>query len=205
MNGMTLLKALNNIDDKYIQEAAPADTEIITDIKKTKKRNIVSFVACVATLAAAAAVVIIVGIQKNNTIQQDEDMVTLANPYVYYETLEEAEKAVGFDIAVPEVIGNEKISEIIVIAEDTIEIDYGTDQESVVTIRKAKGSEDISGDYNTYGFEKTISVDGLSVAAKGDNNLIMLLTWQKGEYTYSLNVPEGMTEEQALETLRFID
>ena len=205
MNGMTLLKALNNIDDKYIQEAAPADTEIITDIKKTKKRNIVSFVAGVATLAAAAAVVIIVGIQKNNTIQQDEDMVTLANPYVYYETLEEAEKAVGFDIAVPEVIGNEKISEIIVIAEDTIEIDYGTDQESVVTIRKAKGSEDISGDYNTYGFEKTISVDGLSVAAKGDNNLIMLLTWQKGEYTYSLNVPEGMTEEQALETLRFID
>ncbi len=204
MNSMTLLKALNNIDDKYIQEASEGK-EKAADNSRLKKINIVRYVPWLAAIAAVAAVFITVNIQKDAFAPSDEEAVTVVSPYVYYETLEEAEKAAGFEIAVPEIIDNEKISEIIVIAEDTIEIGFGTDQESVVTIRKAKGSEDISGDYNTYGFEKELSFDGISVKAKGDDDLIKLLTWQNGEFTYSLSSPEGMPEEQAMEIITMIE
>ncbi len=129
----------------------------------------------------------------------------VANPYVYYDTLEEAEKAVGFEITVPETIDNEEVSSIIVISEDLIEIDYGTDSESIMTVRKAKGSEDISGDYTVYGFQKTLSYDGINVIAKGDGDLIKLLTWQKNDFTYALRLPNGMTEENMWELIQSIE
>ncbi len=205
MKGMTLLKALNDIDDKYIQEAGPAGEEKKAGNGRAWKSSIVRYMPGVAALAAAAAIMVTVGIQKNGTISPEGEAVTVVNPYVYYDTLEEAEKAVGFEMTSPEIINDEKISEIIVIAGDTIELRYGTDEDSEVTIRKAKGTEDISGDYNTYGFEKEISVDGISALAKGDGDMIKLLTWQKGGFTFALHAAKGMTEEQVMDIINLIE
>ncbi len=205
MKGMTLLKALNNIDDKYIQEAEPTGEEKNAAKGSARKSSIVRYVSGFAAVAAVAAVAITVGIHRNGIISSDEEAVTVVNPYVYYDTLEEAEKAVGFEMTSPEIINKEKISEIIVIAGDTIELRYGTDDGSSVTIRKAKGAEDISGDYNTYEFEKALTIDNISVSAKGDDDLIKLLTWKKGEFTFALNSPKGMTEEQVMDIINLIE
>ena len=204
MNGMTLLKALNNIDDRFIQEAASIDIGKTDDVRKLKKSNIIKYMVGMAAMAAAV-VLITVGIQRKDTDVQDENMVGVVNPYVYYDTLAEAEKAVGFEITVPECFDDVKISEIIVIAGETIEIDYGEDKQSAVTIRKAKGSDDISGDYNTYGFERILSIADMRVTVKGDDDLIKLLTWQNGDFTYSMCLPMGMTEKQVMEIIPVIE
>lgn len=58
-----------------------------------------------------------------------------------------------------------------------------------LTYRKAKGTEDISGDYNSYTYENTIEVFGKKVTLKGsDKDKISLAIWNDGTYAYSIMV-----------------
>ena len=68
-----------------------------------------------------------------------------------------------------------------------IQVFYG-DKDREVCIRKAPGTEDISGDYNRYAENNTVTIKGHSVTTKGDNGQICLATWVDNGYTYSISV-----------------
>ena len=121
---------------------------------------------------------------------QGEGNMQIANPLEEYGadagSLEKAQEAVGFTIAIPESI---KAENYVVINGTILEIDFDGGY-----VRKAKGSEDISGDYNEYEKTEAADVDGKEVTFKGNGGKTMLAIWADGDYTYCIGVSAGKSE-----------
>lgn len=78
---------------------------------------------------------------------------------------------------------------------DFAEIDYTGDGQSL-SYRKARGTEDISGDYNEYQNEKHLTITGLDVLLKGNSEKYTLVSWTDGTYAYALSFEQEVTEEE---------
>lgn len=120
------------------------------------------------------------------------DSVQISNPFTDCGTLAEAAKAAGFELAVPEKVNGSSQRRVQVMDGRMIQVFYGG-EETEACIRKAPGSEDISGDYSPYTQVTTVDADGTSVTMKGENNLAYLATWTRGGYAYSISVRAGMS------------
>ena len=71
------------------------------------------------------------------------------------------------------------------------EIDYVGNSDRAI-YRKAKETNDISGDYNEYAETDVMDIDGVEVALKGNDGLYNLAIWQNGDYSYSLYIDKGV-------------
>lgn len=131
------------------------------------------------------------------TDSEEKENIEIENPFTDYTSMDEAAAAAGFSLTVPDTMNN--YSDRIIRAmtsEDTasmIEVIYcngneneDTDVENEIRIRKAYGTEDISGDYTEYSESSTVMVENIPVSVKGDNGKIRLATWTNGDYTYSI-------------------
>lgn len=78
--------------------------------------------------------------------------LTKKNPYVEYNSITEVERAAGFPILIPAVLGTESIEKIFLIDGKTVDIRYPNN----IIYRTAQGTEDISGDRKNYDEEKEI-------------------------------------------------
>lgn len=117
---------------------------------------------------------------------QAEWQVQLPSPFMDCDTVDQAEKIVGFAAKTPHHIPlGYAQSQIQTIGEETIQIFYNHGENQIL-FRQAKGDGDISGDYNKYEQEKTLEINDTKVLIKGNNNKVNLATWQEDEYTYSL-------------------
>ena len=77
-----------------------------------------------------------------------------------------------------------------------VEYQGGNQTESEeVLFRKAKGTDDISGDYNVYTDVKEIAVNETAVTLKGENGQYSLAIWQQDGFTYSLSYEPGGRED----------
>ena len=76
----------------------------------------------------------------------------------------------------------------------------GDDQ--VLTFRKAAGTEDPSGDYNSYSDLKSLTVGDISVTLKGGNGQFFLALWEADGYSCSLQSSNGYPEEIWLDMLQ---
>ena len=139
----------------------------------------------------------------NKTVQQEEDepMTQIPNPFMEYSSLEEAEKATGFKFDYPENIAGSVGYVYRVMNGEMLEVIFlGTNETSaeVARIRKAKGSDDISGDYNVYGDVKNDnSLNNLQV--RGENGLYSGAVWVEDEYTFALSLEEAVPFDQMKE------
>ena len=104
----------------------------------------------------------------------------MANPWVEYPDMEQACNAAGFSFNVPETVSSYVGLHFSVMNNELIQVVYG-EPDKGVTIRKAEGSEDISGDYNTYSDEKEVDINGTTVKMSGNDGLISLAIWEKDE------------------------
>lgn len=122
--------------------------------------------------------------------EEVENNIQLPNPIVEYETLEQAQSVVGFTLTVPDSL---RIVGYSVIAGETlhVELDGGY-------LRKAKGAEDISGDYNVYDSTSETEISGKSVTLKGNGGKVMLAIWSENGYTYCAAMQNGVTESEML-------
>ncbi len=108
-----------------------------------------------------------------------EEQMSMVNPLVEYDSLEEAKKASGLNITFPDKITPEKY---VVIDKSIIEVDYDGGY-----IRKAKMGGDISGDYNVYNYSTVLSSGEKAITYKGDSqNEIKLAIWAEGENSFCL-------------------
>ena len=118
----------------------------------------------------------------------------IANPTTEYgsktESLDDAEKEVGFTLTLP---GRVTPENYIVISGVTLEVDFDGGY-----LRKAKGTGDISGDFNEYDTLDTETADGKTVTLKGNAGKVMLAVWTEGDYTYCIGIPDGTTEAEML-------
>lgn len=76
----------------------------------------------------------------------------------------------------------------------------GDDQ--VLTFRKAAGTEDPSGDYNSYSDLKTLTMGDISVTLKGSNGQFFLALWETDGYSCSLQSSNCYPEEIWLDMLQ---
>ena len=121
--------------------------------------------------------------------------ISIANPFVHTDTVEEAEKGAGFEIGLPEAIEGFEERTITFMEGYMIQAVYGS--ENTVTVRKAKDHSDISGDYNTYKEEAERQIAGKSVTVRMNDDGIHNLTWTDGEYSYAAVSDTGLSEETA--------
>ena len=116
------------------------------------------------------------------------------NPYEIVDTLDEAAKIAGFSLEAPTEYADYKTTLIEAIEDDMIEIIYFDAERTHegLRIRKANGTDDISGDYNEYKEVNVVKVGDLEVTEKGNDGSISVATWTDGTHSYSINVDEAL-------------
>lgn len=190
MKNIDLLRAINDIDNKYIEEAMPLA------YKKEKRFSILRYLPAFFGLVLVA----VVGVKLINTfIDTQDNNVTIANPNVEYQTLLEAQNAVGFDFNI-DLSGFDNLT-YTVINNEILDISYSNDDDYLIC-RKSKGSEDNSGDFNTYDNVGDVVVNGINVTVSSSENK-MLVTFIYEDYSYSFS-SNYLSEDQLLNLVKQI-
>ena len=149
-----------------------------------KKLAVVLFCTLIVVSLAACA----------GKTSKEEPLMQIPNPFVDYDSLEAAAKAAGFELKSPSSVEGFSEKVIQVCNGEMIQVIFlnGDDR---LFIRKAEGSDDISGDYNEYSDNGTVTVDGNSVTLRGDDGKVSTAVWTSGKYTYSVSFDTPVTEE----------
>ena len=105
--------------------------------------------------------------------------VGMVNPFVTYDTIEDACAASGFEIGAPETIEGCPIESIQVMNNSLIQITYYDSEAdgNRIVLRKAAGVDDISGDYNEYKTVTTVDHDGVNVTMRGEDEQFSGAIW----------------------------
>lgn len=163
-----------------------------------KAKKIMMIVLCMAALSMTAC-----GGKKPSANPEltSEESVMIANPWVDYTSVEEASKAIGYDVVVPDSITGfqKQMVQATSEGEKLLQVYYYNDEdlENSVLIRKGAGSEDVSGDYNEYAEVKEADIEGRTVKLSlNEDKKVCLAVWTEDGYSFSVSVP-GMTEEEA--------
>lgn len=129
--------------------------------------------------------------------------VEIPNPFVNCETTDEAGKLAGFEIAVPEELAGYDGRAIRAMEDSMIEIIYqNSESGKEVRVRKGTGSEDISGDFNSYAETESAVVDDLQVTLKGEDGNVSVATWTDGTYAFSITTDVEMDTDSMTELIR---
>ena len=134
----------------------------------------------------------------SSTASDEPDIIGMPNPFTDFNTLAEAEKQTGFYITLPDAIGSSNNKIYRAMNDEMLEVIYVNGEDETGRIRKARGSEDISGDYNEYAETETVSVGGIDVLLKGDAGLVKLAVWTNDGYAYSVSSEAGMTADEMM-------
>lgn len=134
--------------------------------------------------------------------------VQIPDPFEGFSTLEQAVKAAGFEMSVPDA---PKGYETAIYRANTgvkmLEVIYSDkdlenkDAVEAYRIRKAIGSDDISGDYNDYSEKTEVSVSGNQVSLKGNDGKVFVATWTSGEFTYAIDIDmdgQGLSRDEVI-------
>lgn len=199
-----ILRSLNDVDDQYIQDAI----SFAEPHKNTNRRPVlIRFRKQIYAAAAIAAclVLIFTGIRLSGIREAGDTSAENAlagSPIEEFSSLEEAEDRAGFDITVPD--AGDSYRQSFVVIDGMLEVQYANQNaEQVYSVRKAKGNEDISGDYNVYENEQTENVGNASVTLKGNNGTWSVATWENGGYSYAVTAgDQPLTLDEMLDVVR---
>lgn len=130
------------------------------------------------------------------TLEEAENGVQIPSPFTDCDSLSNAEKLAGFQLNIPGAVNGSDNRVFRAIENDLLEVIYQEGETETARVRKAPGTEDISGDYNVYGETSTVSSNGVSVTLKGDNDRVSLAIWTSGSYTYSITVESPISSNE---------
>ena len=156
------------------------------------KKILLMLLLCLAVVACGKKEEVTEEVTEASTTQTQDYGVP--NPYEIVDTLDEAAKIAGFSLETPTEYADYKSIVIQAIADDMIEVIYFDAEKTHegLRIRKAVGTDDISGDYNEYKEENVVKVGELEVTEKGNDGNISVASWTDGTYSYSINVDEAL-------------
>lgn len=132
-----------------------------------------------------------------------ENNVQIPNPFIDCASLAEASQVAGFEMRAPEAVGDYDRVSISAIDGELIDVLYESGDDTV-RVRKGAGTEDISGDYNSYAEAAVSKVGGMEVTMKGGSGKVYLAAWTSGEYTYSVGASVGMSRGEMADLIREI-
>lgn len=121
--------------------------------------------------------------------------VLSGNLYCDAESIDEARELLGYDFKAPSYIPDGYLTDsITVISGKIAQISYLCADDGI-TYRTARGSDDISGDYNSYSDEETKDVSNLSITFKSNGEKTHLAVWSDGESSYSISSSGGINKD----------
>lgn len=176
------------------------------DFAEKKQTKIVRFtnVKRFATLAACLAVMLVGALTLPNLNIFHEPPVDENNDIVEVSSVEELSETVGFEVSEPGNLPFEPESVVYTAYwAEMAEIIY-TNDEQTAAFRKGIGSDDVSGDYNSYELTSEISVNDINAMLKGNGETYTLAIWTDGEFAYSLSLSEGVGDAEWIEMLQTI-
>ena len=169
------------------------------DFAEKKRTKIVRFpnIKRFATLAACLAVMLVGALTLPNLLDiSNEPPVIENNDIVEVSSVEELSKTVGFEVSEPGNLPFEPESVVYTAYwAEMAEIIY-TNDEQTAAFRKGIGSDDVSGDYNSYELTSEISVNDINAMLKGNGETYTLAIWTDGEFAYSLSLSEGVGDAE---------
>ena len=119
----------------------------------------------------------------------------IANPFVDYPTLDETAAAAGFGLKVPDTVEGYTEKHISVMSGIMLQVIYKNGDDRLF-VRKEKGSDDISGDYNVYTDVTSVAVGGRTVTVKGKDGLYSTAVWTDSGFSYAVMADTPMTLEK---------
>ena len=139
---------------------------------------------------------------ETTNVTQEQD-VGVPNPYEIVDTLDEASKIAGFNLSVPATYGDYKKQVIQAIEDDMIEVIYFEEESENegLRIRKAKGTDDISGDYNEYKNVETVKIGDYDVTEKSDGGNILVVIWTDGTFSYAIDTDRAELSKEDVANL----
>ena len=161
------------------------------------KKHVIGFILLSLLLFAVC-----VGCGKQMAEQeQTSQSVAIGNPWSDWDSIEEAESAIGFSFGLPEIIAESYTAvSIRTLGNELIEVVY-RDESFEVCVRKQNGEgQDISGDYNKYETctEKNYSGATVTNFHNTSNDAVKQLISYNG-YSWSLVAPNGFRGDSNLE------
>lgn len=166
------------------------------------KKILLMSVLCLAIVACGKKEEAKQEIAETTNVTQKES-TQIPNPFVEVKNLDEASKIAGFTLEVPETYEDYKKQVIQAIEDDMIEVIYYDEnsEHEGLRIRKAKGTDDISGDYNEYKDVETVKVGDFEIIEKGSEGNISVATWNDGTYSYAIDVAEASLTKDTIANL----
>ena len=125
----------------------------------------------------------------------------VGNGMVEVDSLAELSKSIGFSVPEVKNIPFEVTSTVYTNGwNEFAQVEYqGKSQDEAVLFRKARRTDDISGDYNVYEVEEIANV-----SLKGDDGQYKLAIWQQDGFAYSLNYEPGGSEDMFVEMIQSV-
>ena len=161
-----------------------------------------SFVACSSAESKAPNAPEKENAEEAPVVEQEPEPIPEPDPWETFASEEEAEAAAGFEIRLPD-IENATVTYNVMTGGDPVILEavFAKEKEVVFTVRKAAGTDNISGDETEYSYteEVVIRKDILNAELRGESeNDIRLALWtqnkEDGEYTYSVAFTENATD-----------
>lgn len=123
-------------------------------------------------------------------VPEETAAVQLANPWVSYSTLPEAEAALGFALSMPEEIETFRAESFRVMNGQLLEVGY-RDGDFAVTVRKQPGEgQDLSGVYEAFEKETAYQTGNSWIVGRSLGNGVLDLI-DSGGYSWSVHAPQG--------------
>lgn len=204
------------LSDKYkkamdnIMLSDELKSKIIENANSTKKNNKIKSIYRISSGIAACVAVLLIAVTVfyTNKIDIDEENpgnVFVGNPMVEVKSIEEARKSVDFEVLVPQKLPKDyEISDIYVINNEIVEIEYKNTEESKIIYRTQKGTEDCSGDYTQYSTEEKIQINGSDVVLKSNMDSKTLAIWINNKMSYACTFPQEMSKEEIINIIENI-
>lgn len=126
---------------------------------------------------------------------------TLANPWQWCATLDDAQASAGFSFAIdsaalPVDVSSAQVAYQAIVGE-LIEVDYSdTSGNLLMYLRKGMGSDDVSGDYTAYDLTQVRRFAGQDVTLRGSDDAWHVATWTANGHAYAIGASSPLTTAQ---------
>lgn len=193
-NALSKIYLSKEMEERIMSEVKKKENGAAKLNTKTEKRNQRKWLLPAGAIVIATLILTVLVVPK--ILKEGNDtQVQIPNPIVETEGIKELKESVSFDLKVPTVMPEGyEISDTAVIGGTLAQVRYlnGTNE---ITYRMAEGTDDISGDYNTYEVIREVYVNDQSVMLKGNQEGYQVATWTDGTYSYSITSEQPLSEE----------
>ena len=124
-----------------------------------------------------------------------ERTVMITNPFVYVSSIDDAAAGAGFEFTCPQSVEGYSKKDISYIKNNLFQVVF-SDSDKKLYMRKARGNDDISGDYNIYNKKLQNKIGAYDITLKGRDDGFYVATWSHENFSYAVTSDSPVSEEQ---------